>query len=258
MSRWSMDRVDAGHLTREVIATPAPRGGVAGFAAWVAQECPQGGRVLNIGAGKNLSGRLRPVRRRAGCLVGIDPDSAIHDNDTLDERHQATLQEYARQDPEPFDLAFSVFVLEHVSDPRTFVDAAARVLRPGGVLMGLTVNKWHYFGLATWAATRTGVSEPLLRRLRPAEQVASYHFATEYRINTIRAVTSHLRHSGFASVEFRCWDLPTLYEPYLPPRVRGFATAYDRWVYRIGSPHLMGHLTFLARMPDAGAVADGR
>ena len=34
--------------------------------------------------------------------------------------------------------------------------------------------------------------------------------------------------------------------------MRGFATAYDRWVYRIGSPHLMGHLTFLARMPDAG------
>jgi hypothetical protein len=124
--------------------------------------------------------------------------------------------------------------------------------------MGLTVNKWHYFGLATWAATRAGVSEPLLRRLRPAEQVAAYHFATEYRINTIRAMTAHLRRVGFTSVEFRCWDLPTLYEPYLPTPVRGFATAYDRWAYRIGSPHLMGHITFLARMPDPDPDAPAR
>ena len=253
-----MVRVLGGHITREVTATPAPRGGVAGFATWVAQECPQGGRVLNVGAGRNLSGRLHPVRRRAGHLVGIDPDPSIHDNPTLDERHQASLEQYARQDPEPFDVAFSVFVMEHVHDPAAFTAAAARVLRPGGALMGLTVNKWHYFGLATWAATRAGVSEPLLRRLRPAEQVAAYHFATEYRINTIRAMTAHLRRSGFASVEFRCWDLPALYEPYLPAPVRGFATAYDRVAYRIGSPHLMGHITFLARTPGPGAVGPPR
>jgi len=253
-----MLRVQGGGISREVIATPAPRGGVAGFAAWVAQECPQGGRVLNIGAGRNLSGRLRPVRRRAGHLVGIDPDPSIHANATVDEHHQASLEEYAQQDPEPFDLAFSVFVLEHVSDPGAFTAAGARVLRPGGALMGLTVNKWHYFGLATWAATRTGVSEPLLRRLRPHEEVAAYHFATEYRINTIHAMTAHLRRSGFTSVEFRCWDLPTMYEPYLPAPVRGFATAYDRWAYRIGSPHLMGHITFLARTPDPGSVGAAR
>ena len=26
----------------------------------------------------------------------------------------------------------------------------------------------------------------------------------------------HLENSGFDSVEFRCWDLPSMYEPYLP------------------------------------------
>lgn len=214
--------------------------------------------MLNIGAGTNLSGPLRPVRRRAGHLVGIDPDPAIEDNPTLDERHRLSLEEYARLEPQPFDLAFSVFVLEHVSRPAAFTAAAARVLRPGGALMGLTVNKWHYFGLATWATTRLGVAEPLLRRLRPPEQVASYHFATEYRINTVHAVTAHLRRSGFAEVEFRCWDLPALYEPYLPTPVRGFATTYDRWAYRIGSPHLMGHLTFVARTPRTGAAPTAR
>jgi 2-polyprenyl-3-methyl-5-hydroxy-6-metoxy-1,4-benzoquinol methylase len=237
-----------GGISATVVATPPPRAAVRGFARWVARECPPGARVLNIGAGHNLSGRLDPVARRAGTLVGVDPDPSVLDNATLDEGHHLTMEQYAATDPEPFDLAFSVFVLEHVSNPRAFSAACAAVLRPGGVLMGMTVNKWHYFGLSTWAATRAHVAEPVLRRLRPPDQVERYHVPTEYRINTIGAVSRHLDRAGFASVEFRVWDLPGMYEPYLPGRVRGFATAYHDWVYRHDNPRLMGHLTFCARL----------
>ena len=44
------------------------------------------------------------------------------------------------------------------------------------------------------------------------------------------------------------WDLPSMYEPYLPGPVRGVARLYNKAVYRIGSPHLMGHITFRATM----------
>ncbi len=37
-----------------------------------------------------------------------------------------------------------------------------------------------------------------------------------------------------------------MYEPYLPMPVRGVAGLYNKAVYRIGSPHLMGHITFRA------------
>lgn len=244
-------------IRSQVRAVPSPHAAVAGFARWVAHECPPDARVLNIGAGCNLSGSLSPVRRHAAVLVGVDPDPSIHDNTTLDERHCLSLEDYAATAPDPFDLAFSVFVLEHVADPRTFTRACAQVLRPGGVLMGMTVNMWHYFGLATWAATRAGVADRLLPHLRPREQVDHYHFATEYRINTIRAMMRHLENSGFESVEFRCWDLPSMYEPYLPPPVRGVAGLYNKAVYRLGSAHLMGHITFRATMgPGTGAGVD--
>jgi SAM-dependent methyltransferase len=239
-------------IRREVRAVPSPRAGVPAFARWVAEECPPGARVLNIGAGCNLSGSLTPVRRRAGQLVGVDPDPSIWDNTTLDEHHHQSLEDYAATGPEPFDLAFSVFVLEHVHDPTAFTRACSRLLRPGGVLMGMTVNMWHYFGLATWAATRAGVAERLLPHLRPQQQVDSYHFATEYRLNTIGAMMRHLEDSGFDAVEFRCWDLPSMYEPYLPGPVRGVAGLYNKAVYRIGSPHLMGHITFRATRSAAG------
>ena len=250
-------RAAAAPMTRVVRATPPPRAAVRGFARWVASEIPPGGRVLNVGAGRNLSGPLAPVRRRAGVIVGVDPDVSVHANPWLDEAHQLSVEEFARRRPEPFDVAFSVFVLEHVRDPGAFVAACAAVLRPEGTLLGLTVNKWHYFGLATWAATRAGVSEPLLRRLRPTD-AGHYHSTTEYRLNTIGALDRQLARNGFASVEYRCWDLPALYTPYLPDRVAGLATAYDRWVYRIGSPHLMGHITFAARLGDARPESDAR
>ena len=232
---------------RTVLVTRPPAHAVTGFGRWVAAECPPGARVLNIGAGANLSGALRPVRRRAGHLVGVDPDESVLANPTLDEAHRMSLEEYAGLRPEPFDLAFSVFVLEHVADPQAFMAACGQLVAPGGALLGLTVNKLHYFGLCTWLATRAGVSEPLLRRLRPPEQVAGYHFPTEYRLNTVSALTAHLARSGFGSVEFRCWDLPSMYEPYLPVPVRGFAQGWNRLAYRVGRPGLMGHLTFLAR-----------
>ena len=241
-----MVRLQRSRHRPEIRTVPPPRGAISWFAHWVADECPPDARVLNIGAGRNLSGPLHPVRRHAGYLVGVDPDPSIGDNPHLDEAHRLSMEEYAARDPDPFDLAFSVFVLEHVHDPEAFTTACARVLRPGGVLMGLTVNMWHYFGLATWAATRLGIAEKLLPRLRPESAIATYHFPTEYHINTVGAMTRHLEAAGFRSVEFRCWDLPSMYEPYLPGPTRRFAGFYNTWAYRVGSPRLMGHITFRA------------
>jgi SAM-dependent methyltransferase len=233
-------------LTRTVTTTRPPQRAVPGFARWVAEECPPGARVLNIGAGSNLSGELRPISRQAGVIVGIDPHVSIFENPTLNERYFLSMEEFSEDHEDEFDLAFSVFVLEHVCDPWAFTRACAQVLKPGGILMGITVNKWQYFGLSTWAVTRLGLAEQLLARLRSPEAIDEYHFPTEYRMNTVRAMSRQLEACGFSFAEFRCWDLPEMYEPYLPPRVRGFAKRYNRWAYKIGAPNLMGHITFRA------------
>ena len=140
-----------------VEAAAPPRRAVGWFDRWVAQSMPVGAAALNIGAGANRSGDLKRVRSRAGRLVGVDPSDRIHHNMQVDERYQQSLEQFAPGHAGEFDLAFSVFVLEHVADPDGFARAAAQVLKPGGTLMGLTVNKWHYFGFTTWAATRLGV-----------------------------------------------------------------------------------------------------
>ncbi len=240
----------SGHsnLAVTVRATAPPRHAVAGFGRWVAQSLPPDARVLNIGAGSNKSGDLKLVRQRAGHVVGIDQSPRIHENKHVDERHQQCLELFAEDHADEFDLAFSVFVLEHVRDPERFAAACAQVLKPGGTLMGLTVNAWHYFGGLTWAATRLGVAEWLLPRVRPDAHTEDYHDPTQYRLNTIPALSRQLAVSGFRSVEFRMWDLPTLYTPYLPRRFRGLASTWHQAVYRWEQPRLMGHLTFKATL----------
>lgn len=216
------------------------------FARWVADSTPAGAAVLNVGGGCNASGDFPLIRRRAGSLIAVDPSAQVAGNRDADERYQQTLEDFALEHADRFDVAFAVFVMEHVADPAAFTRAAARVLKPGGAFMALTLNQWHYFGLATWGTSRLGLNEWLLRRVRDPAQVDEYHFRTEYRINSTRSVSRHLERAGFSRVEFRMWDQPRAYEPYLPERLTGLATAWSHTAYRLRSPQLMGHLTFKA------------
>ena len=238
----------APRIAVHVEVTPPPRHPVPAFARWVAQNTPRGADVLNVGGGCNGSGAFPAVRRRAGRLVVVDPSARVQANQDADERHQMTLEQLAVDHQDRFDVAFAVFVMEHVADPRTFTEAAARILKPGGVLMAITLNQWHYFGMATWAASRLGIDDWLLRRVRDPGEVEEYHVPTEYRINSIRASTRYLARAGFSAVELRMWDAPQMYEPYLPRPVTGFSTAWSRAAYWAGRPNLMGHLTFKATL----------
>ena len=90
---------------RTVTVVDEPRHAVRWFARWVAESVTPSSDVVNIGAGRNLSGGLRPVRRKATHLVGIDPHESIWSNPGVDERYQATVQEFAADHESEFDVA---------------------------------------------------------------------------------------------------------------------------------------------------------
>ena len=229
-----------------VDVTRPPQKPVRAFARWVSESAPPEPVVLNVGGGCNASGQFPAIRRRAAQLVAVDPSARVFGDSDADEHHQLTLEEFAPDHRDRFDVAFAVFVLEHVTDPAAFTQAAAAVLKPGGVFLAITLNQWHYFGLTTWATSRLGLNEWLLRRVRDPAAVEEYHFTTEYRINSIRSTARYLDQAGFSRVEFRMWDLPRMYEPYLPGPLKGFARVYNRAAYQLQRPNLMGHLTFKA------------
>lgn len=233
-------------FVRSVTVIPPPGHAVGVVARWIAESCSPQSRVLDIGAGKRLSAPLKPILRRHPYLVGIDPAPTIHENPGLQERYQMTIEDYAPSHPQDFDVAFAVFVLEHVVNPQAFTEACSAVLRPGGRFYAITLNVYQYFGLATWAATRLGKADRLLGALKGPERVAEYHFPTQYRLNSVRTISRHLEAAGFSAVEFRCFEATARYAWYLPPALRWFAGAYSRAAYAIGAPQMMGHLSFCA------------
>jgi SAM-dependent methyltransferase len=233
-------------MQRTIAIEPAG-GGAHRFATWVAASTRRGDRVLNIGAGSNRSSGFRSVLARRPYVVGVDPDSSIWSNDGVHERHQLTIEDYAATDPETFDVAFCIYVLEHVQEPVIFYEAVARVLKPNGAFFALTLNMHQYFGFITWAVTRAGVQGALLRRLKGEQVIHEHgHHPTAYHTNSIRSATRFLDHAGFTSVDFRCFEATSRYAWYLPAPIKPAAAAYTTAVYRLRRPGLMGHMSFRA------------
>jgi 2-polyprenyl-6-hydroxyphenyl methylase/3-demethylubiquinone-9 3-methyltransferase len=102
--------------------------------------------VLDIGCGAGIL--AEPLARMGGEVTGIDPSAdiiaaaAAHAADAgLSIRYrQASIEQIAAEGVQ-FDLVTALEVVEHVTDVSAFIAAAARVVRPGGLLVASTINR---------------------------------------------------------------------------------------------------------------------
>ena len=210
--------------------------------AWVVQHCPPQAVVLEIGAGRGEHGYPAQIKQHGAYLVGVDPDSAIVDNPYLDEKYQMTIEEFAAKHPRKFDCAYAFFVVEHVTDPVAFLTACRALLKEGGAFFALTPNLQHYFGTMAKASTALGVEDWLLRRLRGAEMIESYHFPVQYKLNDAHTIQRHALQAGFRKVELCYFDMPARFEVYLPAFLRWAPRLYARCAYALGLNRFMGFL----------------
>jgi 2-polyprenyl-3-methyl-5-hydroxy-6-metoxy-1,4-benzoquinol methylase len=106
------------------------------------RDIPKNAAVLEVGCGFGSFLDLVQEKRQAD-VKGIDLSSAAIEVAQSQRRPVAVedVVELAAREPETFDVVCAFQVLEHVPEPRSFLDACIRLLKPGGRLcLGLPNN----------------------------------------------------------------------------------------------------------------------
>ncbi len=104
------------------------------------QSLPPGQRVLEIGCGDGLF--LSMLKQAGHSATGLEINGEAIRAGTaagLDIRH-ATVEQFAAACSKPFDVVCGFQVLEHVTDPRSFIDSALRCLRDDGLAIFAVPN----------------------------------------------------------------------------------------------------------------------
>jgi SAM-dependent methyltransferase len=134
---------------RERFYAPAFRGMYDRLQDTIDSYVQAGDIVLDAGCGSGrvfqhrLAGRVRRV-------IGVDVTDEPRGNENIDGAAKADLRSLPFRD-ETFDMIVMSHVAEHLTEPETVFRELARVLRPGGRLLVLTPNRWHYVTLAARA-----------------------------------------------------------------------------------------------------------
>ena len=106
----------------------------------------EGLRILDIGCGGGLLSE--PMARLGAEVVGADaaagniPVAQIHAEQSglgIDYRH--TTAEALAAAGEQFDAVLNMEVVEHVSDPLSYITACQQLLKPGGIHICSTINR---------------------------------------------------------------------------------------------------------------------
>lgn len=168
----------------------------------VTDEC----RWIDVGGGKSIfpdNHKLsRELAERCDHLVGVDPSDNLDQNDLVDERCKATIEQY--HSDEVFDLATLRMVAEHIEQPEMVVQSLARLIKPTGYVVIYTPNRWSF--LSAMASLIPNSLHAFLARLLAPDREDEDIFPTCYKMNTRRRLRNLFKEGGFREVGFAYLD----------------------------------------------------
>ena len=155
-------------------------------------------RLLDFGAGRGefyfddpseYRRWIQNFRGRCAHVDGCDVDPVVLENPTLDSAAVIEPGKPLPYEDGSFDIVISRYVFEHVTDPDWTARELLRIVKPGGWVCALTVNKWGYIALGARLIPNS-LHAKALRRIQPHREAIDV-FPTVYRLNTARAVRHH-------------------------------------------------------------------
>ena len=178
---------------RERFYPPAFRGMYDRFSDVIHAYVRRGDVMLDAGCG---SGRVFQYHfgeeQRPARIVGVDVTGEPRGNANIDAAARADLASLPFR-AATFDIAISSHVAEHLTQPEGVFAELARVVKPGGRLLILTPNRWHYVTVSS--ALLPHRFHVAFNRWRGVD--AHDIFPTVYRANTARRLRALYEGAGF-------------------------------------------------------------
>ncbi len=160
---------------------------------------------LDVGGGAAIF----PNNRRLGqilaerCkrLVVVDPSPNIDDNTFAHERFRGMLEDYPSD--RRFDLVSARMVVEHVTDPDSFVQKLGQIVKPGGKVVIYTVSRWSPITVLS-GLTPLSVHHVAKKFLWGGEEKDT--FPVTYLMNTYARLNALFSGAGFKLAKYQRLD----------------------------------------------------
>jgi ubiquinone/menaquinone biosynthesis C-methylase UbiE len=189
----------------EIFYPDHSKDGTLAFYAWLRQYINADVIMLNLGAGPAVDNPLRSLRGEVQKVYGADIDPIILKNHQLDQAHVIQENGILPFEDNFFNIVLSDFVLEHVKNPKLFLDEVYRVLKPGGMFFFRTPNKYHYVSLIA-RFTPHWFHVLVANRVRYSHYDAHEPYLTYHRLNSKKDITQLANQLDFATIELRFFE----------------------------------------------------
>jgi 2-polyprenyl-3-methyl-5-hydroxy-6-metoxy-1,4-benzoquinol methylase len=178
------------------------------------------GRVLDVGCREKPGAiQQQEVVKMAAQCDGVDPDESVLRNPFIKERWHGFFDD-APVPEGAYDAVVAFLVVEHVTNPETFLKAAFRALKPGGVFYATTPHRWHPFPMIVTIFELTKIKYLLSKGNKDLNDYPAY-----YRLNSAGAVRKFAQQAGFKRAEVIYH--PARFEKYFPKPLRFLGVMYD-------------------------------
>jgi SAM-dependent methyltransferase len=218
------------HELRERFYRPEFRGMYDRFSDVIHEHVLRGNTMLDAGCG---SGRVFQYRfsddDRPRLIVGVDMTDEPRHNRNIDAAARADLAALPFRD-ETFDIIISSHVAEHLVQPVRVFRELSRVLRPGGRLLVLTPNRWHYVTISSAVLPHSFH----LRFNRSRGVDVHDIFPTVYRANTAGRLRRLYEDAGMDVERLEQFETEPEYLAFSTPTY-ALGVAYERLVNRFDS-----------------------
>ena len=212
-----------GKTKRFAKARTKPGGPIEYFARLLEADDRMRGRVLDVGCGPDYPEPqpMRAVLARCAQLDGVDPDPAVENHPHLALRWCSEFAE-AEIPRAAYDAVMTYNVVEHIKQPRLFLEKVCAALRAGGAFYAFTPHALHPFAMVSRLVQRIGLKDAW--RVLSKQKVNPY--PAFYRLNRLGAVLKAARDLPFT--QLTCHYLPTpQWQAYFPAPLRMLPAMYD-------------------------------